>query len=209
MKNKQNTDNQVNYKYGSYINYKAFKDYHVINNINDGYFNVYHCMIMGFILDEFHKNNNMPQLLFENEKYVLMNTNYILDNLIYLGIKESMFKKHFRLLKVNGLVKIKVIKRKDRYVNVNKQLIELCFNLDYTIKPTNYLEQYKPHLWKSFKNEWEQYFKDKISFKKFIDDFNDTRNENDYNYNSKEIYFHLLNAVQFKIYGKIHTDYLK
>ena len=97
MKNTLKTQHEVNFKYGSFLNYKAFKDYHVTNKISDAYFNKNHCVIMAFIVDDFRKTKTIPDITIENEKYVLMNSNYILNNLIYLKIKKSQLKKYLIL----------------------------------------------------------------------------------------------------------------
>ncbi|GAA4940503.1 hypothetical protein GCM10023314_11670 [Algibacter agarivorans] len=193
---------QVNYYYGSYINYKAIKDFHLNNNLKDEYLKVSHCVLLAFIIESFRKNDKMPMIMFEGEKYVLMNTNYILDNLIYLKVSSRMLKKYLVPLKDNGLIKIHIKNRKDRYINVHKKLIELCYDVDYSIRSISFLEKNKPTLWKGFVNEWQPLFNDKESFKKFIDRFNDTRDINEYNYNTKNIYEHLLNAVKFELYGR-------
>ena len=207
MKNTQNTTSILNYKYGLYINYKAFNDYHISNNLDDKYFKIIQCNLMAFIVAEFHKNHKMPHRMIKNERYVMMNSDYILDNLIFLKIKSSMLKKYLVPLKANGLIKVYVENRKDRFINVSKQLINLYYSMDISIRPTNYLEHFRPDLWKDFKNEWELQFKDKKSFKLFIDNFNDNRDIKGYPNNVKDINTHLKNAAEHKLFGKLKYEY--
>ena len=207
MNNNIKKSENLNFKYGFYKNYKAFKDYHLANNLCDKYFNDRYAEILAFIVDEFYRNDNMPSMIINKERYVMMNSNYILDNLIFLKINSGMLKKYLRPLKINGLIKVHVEMRKDRFINVNKQLIDLYFFKGWTISSINYLEKMKPHLWNSFKNEWQPQFKDKESFKTFIDAFNATRDINGSKYNTTDIFNHLINSVQFKIYGKIINKY--
>ncbi|WP_370477078.1 hypothetical protein [Tamlana flava] len=204
MKDKEIIQNEarVNYYYGSYLNYKAFKDFHLKNNIDDSYLTPAHCMLLAFMVDKFYKDRKMPHIVKNGCRYVLMNTNFIKDNLVYLFVGERMIKKYISNFKKFGLMKIEVKDESNRYVNINKELINLCFEKHFTFRPINHLIQSRPELWKGFVKEWEPYFDSKEEFKFFIDDFNDTRDIDELNYNSKEIYEHLINSVKFKIYGK-------
>ncbi|PNW27411.1 hypothetical protein [Formosa algae] len=203
MKNKQNKQEPINFKYGVYINYKAFKDYHLLNGISDNYFKIQHCCLMAYIIDEFQKNSNLKTLNFDNEKYVYLGNKFILDNLVYLKIEKSMLQKYLNTLKTNGLIKTHVLNDTKRYINVNNQLLELYFGgMDFSITAINYLIQYKPTYWKTFKNEWEPHFKNQEHFKQFIDNFNNTRLLEGLNNNGKEIFEHLTNAVNYELYKR-------
>lgn len=197
-----NKENVSNYYYGSYVNYKAFKDYHITNNIDDKYFKSNHCLILAFIVERYYKHLKTPSISYKNEKYLLMNTNYILNNLVYLKIAPRQFKNCLSQLKTNGLIKVFIENKTNRYIFVNSDLIKLCYTKDWTITPIDFLIKNKPDVWKVFKNEWEPHFKNKESFKKFIDDFNDNRIMEGENFNTSNIYDHLINSVRNKLYSK-------
>lgn len=205
MDNKQNPNNPVNYRYGSYVNYKAFKDYHISKNICDQYFKNPHCTLMAFIIENFHKMEKMPHITVNGERFVMMNSNFILDNLIYLKVKSRMLINYLNELKNSGMIKIHVHEKTNRYINVDKTLIKLYYEIDYTISSTNYLEKNKPMLWKDFVNEWKPNF-DNGQWKNFIDDFNATRVIEGHTLNTKTIYEHLLNSVRYHLEKKRPHD---
>ncbi|MFD1163675.1 hypothetical protein [Hwangdonia seohaensis] len=200
---------QTHYYYGGYINFKAFRDYHLNNGLDDNYFKSNHCLVLAFIVEKFHKHDNTPHIIHNNKKYILVNTNFIVDNLIYLKVKSRTVKNYLEAFKKNNLISVEVRNENSRYVNVNSELIKLCYDIHYAIRPINFLQKNKPELWKMFMNEWEVYFESKQSFKKFVDDFNDTRDIEEYSYNTKTIYEHLLNSVHYHIYGKGKVRELK
>lgn len=202
MTNIQNSDTPTNYRYGSYVNYKAFKDFHILKNVCDLYFKSPHCLLMAFIVESFHKNDKMPMIEINKERFVLMNSNYILDNLIYLKVKPRMLKIYLNELKTSEMIKVHIEGENNRYINVDKSLIQLCYEIDYSIRSINFLQKNKPTLWKGFVNEWQPHFKSKKEWKDFIDDFNDQRDIEGYSYNTTNIYEHLLNAVKVKVYKR-------
>lgn len=195
MTNLQKIKGTSNYCYGLYNNYKAFKDFHTFYGLNDEYFKPHHCMILSFIVESFHKQNKMPHITDSGNRYVLMNTNYIANNLIYLGIGNRQLKNYIRQLAENKFINLINEGNRNRYINVNSKLIELCYDRDWTMTATKYLSKTKPSLWRSFVNEWEPHFKDANSFKKFIDRFNSNRMVKGSVYNAKDIFQHLLNSV--------------
>ncbi|MCB0747282.1 MAG: hypothetical protein KDC90_07440 [Ignavibacteriae bacterium] len=193
--------NPSNYCYGSYFNYKAFNDFHLIKGIDDSYLTPGHCMLLAFMVEKFYKDRKMPMIEKNGIRYVLMNTNFIKDNLIYLNVKERTIKNYISKFKRHGLMKIEVKDKSNRYVNINDELVNLCYEKYGIWKPINYLMEYRPEWWKGFVNEWRPYFIDEDSFKLFVDNFNDTRDIEQLSYNTKEIYDHLLKSVNYKIYG--------
>lgn len=211
MQDKENKEItlQSNYYYGGYINYKAFKDYHLNNCIDDTYFKSNHCLLLAFIVEKYHKNDKAPYLMHDGKKYVLMNTNFMADNIINLKVKSRMIKNYIADFKKYNLISVEVRNKNSRYIHVNEELIKLCYEIDYTIRPINFLKNNKPELWKGFVNEWEVYFKTKGGFKEFIDDFNDTRDIKDLSYNTKTIYEHLVNAIRYHLYGKVNVREVK
>lgn len=202
MANLLNTDHTTNFKYGLYINFKALYDYHLELKINDSYLTMNHCIIIAFIIEQFEKNHKMPDIKYNGERYALMNSPFILPNLIYLKLKNRQLSNYLESLKKHKLIKTYIIKNKDRYINVNDHLLKLWYSQHHTIRHTNYLEANWPDMWKSYVNEWKPYFNErKIDFKNFIDNFNDTCVINGENLNSKNIYEHLINATNYKLFG--------
>jgi hypothetical protein len=202
MSNIQNKENPANYKYGSYINFKAIKDYCIKRKINDDYIKPQHCILLAFMVESYYKASKMPSIEINGTRYIMMNSNYILNNLIYLRVKERSLKYYISDLKKSKIINIHVENKKDRYVSIDSVLVNLYYNNDHTFKSTNYLAKNQPDLWKGFVSDWQPYFKTTEDFKRFIDGFNDTRDIDEMPYNSKEIYDHLINAVKYKIYGK-------
>jgi hypothetical protein len=193
MKNSKNN----NFKYGLYHNYKAIYDYHKENEIDDKYLKSNHCYLLTFLVDQFIKNKNGIQRVINGERYILMNTNYILDNCIYLKIGKRQLKNLIKELDDYGIIK-RYLDTNERYINLNKQLIDIWYS-DWTITAISYLQQLKPTLWKSFVNEYRPFFNNQKTFKTFIDDFNDTRAMNEEPNELQAIYDHLINSVKYKL----------
>lgn len=196
-----------NYYYGSYINYKAIRDFHLHFNLNDSYLKPAHCILLSFITESFHKHDKLPSIQCGDKRYVLMNTNFILHNLIYLKVGHRQIKNYLQDLRRNQLIQTVIAENRNRYITVHTKLIQLCYKLDWNISSTNYLEKNKPELWKAFISEWKPHFKDTESFQDFIWYFNGTRTIKAYSYNTKYIYNHLLNAVRFWLDKKKHNKY--
>ncbi|WP_147677276.1 hypothetical protein [Algibacter pacificus] len=194
--------NCKNFNFASYVNYKAFKDYHVKHGIDDEYMTSNYCVLLAYIIENFQKNSNMPRIKRNGLDYALMNTGFILENLIYLRIESRSLKSYIKVLKDNGIIKVWIEDENNRFIHVNPDLIKLCYEMDYSTRPINFLIKNKPELWKAFACEWEPHFKSKEDFKKFCDYFNDERDMQGYNNNTKNIYDHLVNAVRRNLYGK-------
>lgn len=196
-----NNEISTNYYYGSYLNYKAFKEFHYINKIDDSYLTPGHCMLLAFMVEKFQKDLKMPHLIKNGLRYVLMNTNFIKDNLIYLSVKERTIKYYISTFKKVGIIDVEIMNKNNRFVNINNELLNLYPKRHWSMTPINYLIKNYPDLWKSFVNDYEPYFNSKEDFKRFVDDFNCNREIDELSYNSKEIYGHLLNSVRYKIFG--------
>ena len=195
---------QKHYYYGGYINYKAFRDFHLNNGLDDKYFRSNHCLLLGFIVEKFHKHLKTPNIMHDGKKYIQLNNKFILDNLINLKVKHRTITYYIAALKKSKLISVEVRGENNRYVHVNSELIKLCYDYDSQLRPINFLQNNKPELWKAFVFEWKDHFDSKESFKNFIDNFNDNRDVKAAAYNTGDIYTHLLNSVRYHLYGKGH-----
>lgn len=200
--NKSDFQEDNYFRYGSYINYKAISDFHQLFNIDDEYFKPSHCMVLAFIIECYHKHENLYTLTIEKRKFVMLNTNFILMNLKYIKVGPRQVKKYIQLFKEKGIIDIFIHERTNRFIHVKTDLIRLYYPLSLNMSPTKFLRKFKPIYWQGFVNEWKPYFKDDKSFNDFIFRFDCERDIQGYSYDAKSIFKHLVNTAQFKVYGK-------
>jgi hypothetical protein len=185
------------YCYGQYHNYKAIKDFHLVNGLNDSYFKPQHCMILTFITESFFRQKKMPSINHLGKRYVLMNTNFIMDNLPYLQVKERQIKNYIKQLSDNKFINLYNEGNRNRYVNVNSKFVELCYQREYLpMSAVAILAKSKTHFWKMFVDEWKPRFKDETLFNKFLVGFDSNRLVKQSSYNPNDIAQHIINAVR-------------
>ena len=136
-----------NYNFNTYIDNWALIEFCKLKKINPDCLNATLVIFLSWLVKLQLTTNNVIYKDFENGRYILVNNDFIKQNVKFISTSKSMVHEHLKKLIKYSFVSVKNIEYNTRYVKVSPELIDLWNNKEYNtiLSATEYLEKYKPN----------------------------------------------------------------
>ena len=148
--------NNDNYNYNTYIDNWALIEFCKLKKINPDCLNATLVIFLSWLVKLQLTTNNLIYKDFEDGRYILVNNDFIKQNVKFISTSKSMVHEHLKKLMKYSFVSVKNVEYNTRYVRVAPELIELWNNKEYStiLSATEYLEKYKPNTLKGLRDKY-------------------------------------------------------
>lgn len=146
------------YRYNLFINVRAIMDFLDNQHDQSEYSrNKNFCKdicILSFIIAIYKEDKVIKRYSSSLEKYIYISDNFIIKNLPWINIRGRSIKYIIGRLESAGTIERICINGNQRFVKVNTELLDLWWTENYNMTATSYMQEHRPELWDSIKNEW-------------------------------------------------------
>ena len=151
--------NNDNYNYNTYIDNWALVEFCKVKKMNPDCLNATVVIFLGWLVKLQLASGNVVYKDFDDGRYILVNNDFIKQNVKFISTSKSMVHEHFKKLITHGFVSVKNVEYNTRYVKVSPQLIDLWSNKNYTtiLSATEFLEKYAPDTLKKLKEKYSHF----------------------------------------------------
>lgn len=154
MEAKKIDESITNFQYVFNLNQKAINDYLLSKNLGNNELNYIDLVIISYLVYLTIMENTKFKII-EDEKYFFVNNNFLKKNLIFLNVGDRQIRNILLKLEKLEIIKRTGDKADQRYLKVNKFLIDNWnINDKKEMTASQKIKFYKKDLWESIVNEF-------------------------------------------------------
>ena len=156
MENNENENLKKNFQFVFSVNQKILFEYLLSKGLTEKELNQSDILFISFLVKT-STNTFVKFKTIENEKYFFINNEFILNNLIFLNVKDRQIGIMIKKLVKLGIIKRQIENKNTRYLKVDDFILTNWNTVNDDLTISELLKKFKPLIWAKIENDFSSY----------------------------------------------------